>query len=157
MRDHRGQRVRMRKIDRRFFRSMVFGRARSEYAKRVRRRYWRVSILLALIAFLCFTVPSMLLIVMLLSPLSDILFALPIKLMGKVMMFVNLAGTFGGMLLGFSVLFSGYFFLQRRIMADLLAANGYCGSCSYSISEVTPEPDGCTVCPECSSAWRCHE
>jgi len=29
-----------------------------------------------------------------------------------------------------------------------------CPSCGYSLRDVTPEADGCTVCPECGAAWR---
>jgi len=31
---------------------------------------------------------------------------------------------------------------------------GHCPSCSYAIAAVEPSADGCTVCPECGSAWR---
>lgn len=37
---------------------------------------------------------------------------------------------------------------------DALLASGLCPSCGYGIVGVRPEPDGCTVCPECSAAWR---
>lgn len=30
----------------------------------------------------------------------------------------------------------------------------FCPSCSYRLRGVPPEPDGCTVCPECGAAWR---
>ena len=29
-----------------------------------------------------------------------------------------------------------------------------CPSCAYDLATLTPEPDGCTVCPECGAAWR---
>jgi hypothetical protein len=29
-----------------------------------------------------------------------------------------------------------------------------CPSCGYRLTDLVPEPDGCTVCPECGSAWR---
>ena len=29
-----------------------------------------------------------------------------------------------------------------------------CPSCSYGLADLAPEPDGCTVCPECGAAWR---
>ncbi len=29
-----------------------------------------------------------------------------------------------------------------------------CASCGYSLQRLSPEPDGCTVCPECGAAWR---
>lgn len=33
-------------------------------------------------------------------------------------------------------------------------ANRRCGSCDYQLNDVIPELDLCTVCPECSAAWR---
>ena len=33
-------------------------------------------------------------------------------------------------------------------------AVGCCPSCGYSISEISPQDDGCTICPECGAAWR---
>ena len=29
-----------------------------------------------------------------------------------------------------------------------------CPSCGYRLDGLTPESDGCTVCPECAAAWR---
>ena len=37
---------------------------------------------------------------------------------------------------------------------DALLASGLCPSCGYGIAGVRCEADGCTVCPECSAAWR---
>lgn len=31
---------------------------------------------------------------------------------------------------------------------------GLCWSCGYDLRGMTPDPDGCTVCPECGAAWR---
>ncbi len=31
---------------------------------------------------------------------------------------------------------------------------GYCPSCTYKIAGLNSESDGCTVCPECSAAWK---
>lgn len=42
---------------------------------------------------------------------------------------------------------------STRIAAELLTA-GYCPQCGYGIRGVRPERDGCSVCPECSAAWR---
>ncbi len=33
-------------------------------------------------------------------------------------------------------------------------AIGRCRACDYHLTNLTPEADGCTVCPECSAAWR---
>jgi len=159
MRDQRGQRAKTRKIDRRFFRGMVFGRARDDYARRMRRRYWRVATLLALGSFIWFIVPSMLLLILMSSPLYHFVLLLPIDVivMSRVMALVVVSGQIGGMVLGFGIFLTGYFLFLRRVMADMIAANGYCGSCSYALTEITPGSDGCTVCPECGSAWRCQE
>jgi len=29
-----------------------------------------------------------------------------------------------------------------------------CLVCSYKLGGIQPEPDGCTVCPECGAAWK---
>ncbi|MGD1914638.1 MAG: hypothetical protein ACFCBV_00405 [Phycisphaerales bacterium] len=33
-------------------------------------------------------------------------------------------------------------------------ATGRCRACDYDLANLSPEADGCTVCPECSAAWR---
>lgn len=45
---------------------------------------------------------------------------------------------------------------SRRIAAALLA-EGLCPQCGYGIGGVPAEGDGCSVCPECSAAWRVPE
>ena len=30
----------------------------------------------------------------------------------------------------------------------------HCATCGYSLASVPPEPDGCTICPECGAAWK---
>lgn len=37
---------------------------------------------------------------------------------------------------------------------DRYKAIGRCPACQYEISGCAAEADGCTVCPECSGAWR---
>lgn len=37
---------------------------------------------------------------------------------------------------------------------DSLLTSDICPACAYRIAGVPPEPDGCTVCPECGAAWR---
>ena len=32
-------------------------------------------------------------------------------------------------------------------------ARGFCAACLYNMDGIPPDPDGCTVCPECSAAW----
>ncbi len=29
-----------------------------------------------------------------------------------------------------------------------------CAACEFSLAGLAPEPDGCTVCPECGAAWK---
>ncbi len=31
--------------------------------------------------------------------------------------------------------------------------HGHCVGCGYDLNGLRPEPDGCTVCPECGAAW----
>lgn len=42
----------------------------------------------------------------------------------------------------------------RRDLARLAEAEPACLVCGYELSGLTPEADGCTVCPECGGAWR---
>ncbi len=39
-------------------------------------------------------------------------------------------------------------------IGSLLASHGLCPSCAYGLADLSPEADGCTVCPECGGAWR---
>lgn len=43
---------------------------------------------------------------------------------------------------------------RASIIAHAAAAEGFCGGCAYPLDALDPEPDGCTVCPECGAAWR---
>jgi hypothetical protein len=43
---------------------------------------------------------------------------------------------------------------HRREIARMVASEHYCASCGYSLREMSAAEDGCTVCPECGSAWR---
>ncbi|MEM9167145.1 MAG: cytochrome C oxidase subunit IV family protein [Planctomycetota bacterium] len=40
---------------------------------------------------------------------------------------------------------------------DMLILNRRCASCAFDLSNLLPQPDGCTVCPECNAAWRLPE
>lgn len=33
-------------------------------------------------------------------------------------------------------------------------ATGRCRACDYALANLQAESDGCTICPECSAAWR---
>ena len=37
---------------------------------------------------------------------------------------------------------------------NALVAADICPHCAHGIGGIPPEPDGCTVCPECGAAWR---
>ncbi len=55
--------------------------------------------------------------------------------------------------LGFLMLGVAYqpmlrWYAERRI------ARGECGVCEFSLDGLSPEPDGCTLCPECGAAWK---
>ncbi len=49
----------------------------------------------------------------------------------------------------------------RRLMLPRLVrayvADGFCGSCGFTIRDLQPEEDACRVCPECGSAWRLEQ
>lgn len=40
---------------------------------------------------------------------------------------------------------------------DAYVLGRQCPACEYDIGELKPDPDGCTVCPECGGAWRLPE
>ena len=42
----------------------------------------------------------------------------------------------------------------RRDQRRLRRLPSVCGPCGYSLTGLAPDPDGCTVCPECGAAWR---
>jgi hypothetical protein len=39
-------------------------------------------------------------------------------------------------------------------MGHVSVALGRCPCCNYELTQLPPEDDGCTVCPECGAAWR---
>ena len=43
---------------------------------------------------------------------------------------------------------------SRDHTAKAIILTGHCATCGYVLDGVQPESDGCTVCPECGSAWR---
>jgi hypothetical protein len=67
------------------------------------------------------------------------------------------------LLLGVQIAFGflGLFFTWREItrkhaagLAQAMAKAGCCASCGYGLAGLTPQGDGCVVCPECEAAWR---
>ncbi|MFN0134246.1 MAG: hypothetical protein ACKVW3_17170 [Phycisphaerales bacterium] len=67
--------------------------------------------------------------------------------------------------LAYVLVFVGLFWVwrgavRRELSAPIthaLVARRLCASCGYSLAGLGTEPDGCTVCPECSAAWRVPE
>ncbi|MBX3406620.1 MAG: hypothetical protein KF869_07635 [Phycisphaeraceae bacterium] len=43
---------------------------------------------------------------------------------------------------------------MRARVARLIVLDGCCATCGYALDGVEPASDGCTVCPECGSAWN---
>ena len=48
----------------------------------------------------------------------------------------------------------GWIRRRRDRLAEQLARCDDCVACAYPLNGLAPEPDGCTVCPECGAAWR---
>lgn len=44
--------------------------------------------------------------------------------------------------------------LDRIYALHHLPALLICPACGHSLRGLSPEPDGCTACPECGAAWR---
>ena len=45
-------------------------------------------------------------------------------------------------------------FYWPRFGVRMFLREGECPACEYRMAALSPEPDGCTVCPECGAAWR---
>jgi hypothetical protein len=43
---------------------------------------------------------------------------------------------------------------DRETVVEALLSERRCASCVYDLSTISPEPDGCRVCPECGAAWK---
>jgi hypothetical protein len=43
---------------------------------------------------------------------------------------------------------------RSQSLRDSMGFRRLCAACGYDLSSHEPERDGCTVCPECSAAWR---
>lgn len=43
---------------------------------------------------------------------------------------------------------------NRIRIARTIVKHGHCASCGYSLADIPPAEDRCTLCPECGSAWR---
>ncbi|TVQ31829.1 MAG: hypothetical protein EA376_07510 [Phycisphaeraceae bacterium] len=55
---------------------------------------------------------------------------------------------------------AGYFWIAkkwipaRRHFTFVALCGENCPACGQCIADMTPESDGCTICPECGGAWR---
>jgi hypothetical protein len=45
-------------------------------------------------------------------------------------------------------------FASSKEIAWSFLAHRRCPSCAYDLSAISPESDGCRVCPECGAAWK---
>ncbi len=68
------------------------------------------------------------------------------------------AGVFAFQLVVFGTVVGGFMiFCEWRSPEHAkraLLRSGLCPSCAYKLDDITPEPDGCIICPECGGAWR---
>lgn len=60
-------------------------------------------------------------------------------------------GVWGALLAGTTYLAGRFEGEDRR--RERLVPKGKCAACAFDLSGLAPEPDGCTVCPECGGAW----
>jgi hypothetical protein len=156
-RDHRGKQVETRKLPRELRRQP----GSTDFARTMRRRYWTA--------------------IAIWTPLIVILIGATQWLGGAMLMkrglVVSIVADFASkaaaglvsigfwftavlvvsLILPLSIaMIVGWRILDPRYRA-MIAANGHCAACGYEIMDLPPEPDGCTVCPECGGAWRCQE
>jgi len=73
-------------------------------------------------------------------------------LTGKALVLVSLGGALYTLLIAWYVHLFRWRDLESIVRA--LTRSGLCASCGYTLATSEPEPDGCTVCPECGAAWR---
>ncbi len=155
--DHRGKSVETRKLPREFRRQCP----PTDFARRMRTRYWTAIAIWTPLIVLFIGATQWLGGMLLLTqdrfvPLVSIFFPVDISRL-LVTIFWALAFLAVSLLLPVVVaMTTGWGILDPRYRA-MVAANGHCGACGYKIMDLQPERDGCTVCPECGSAWRCNE
>lgn len=149
MRDHRGLKHKKRKFKARFVREKPPNR----FARRMKRWYWVAAavdtgcicgVYVAASAF-TYAVTQVTLTALPWANLS--VFA-----MMEIAKWVALSSALAP-LVPITFVFPLYFIFLRGYFATLVAAYGRCAACGYDIMSITPEPDGCTVCPECEAAW----
>ncbi|MBY0112662.1 MAG: hypothetical protein K2Y21_07565 [Phycisphaerales bacterium] len=52
------------------------------------------------------------------------------------------------------VIYKAARWLWAPIEAREMLRKCLCPHCRFSLVGISPDPDGCTVCPECGAAWR---
>lgn len=74
-----------------------------------------------------------------------------------VLAFVELIVASSGILVHFVWLFGlavSAAWLWVPLNAGATLRKSVCPHCRFSIAGIPPDPDGCTVCPECGAAWK---
>ncbi len=52
------------------------------------------------------------------------------------------------------VIYKAARWLWAPIEAREMLRKNLCPHCRFSLAAIVPDPDGCTVCPECGAAWK---
>lgn len=125
---------------RRIRRKVFVSTARSHF------RIRRVACVLA-IATICF-VP-----LYFLMRVAESMFNLSASL-GTSVEFATIILFWGTLLFAFLSAFLYHRYVGSRVIPRVLSSLGLCGACAYRLRAVPPDTDGCTVCPECGSAWK---
>jgi hypothetical protein len=55
------------------------------------------------------------------------------------------------------VIYKAARWLWAPIEAREMLRKNLCPHCRFSLAAIVPDPDGCTVCPECGAAWKLPE
>lgn len=96
--------------------------------------------------------PSIEIIIAILACVSFVVLGLVLVLASGVWRFVGLGAGFA--VLALAIRFVPTILATWQQYASRLARSGRCGACGFELDGLTPEDDGCVVCPECGAAWR---
>lgn len=66
---------------------------------------------------------------------------------------VVVVSSFAAVVLGLMMQMVAYQPMLRWYV-DRRLARGECGACEFHLEDILPDPDGCTLCPECGAAWK---
>lgn len=67
---------------------------------------------------------------------------------------ISIAFLWGSAVIAWIALWAWYQKLVIPQMAGEMLRRGKCVSCRYPIADLKQDSDGCTICPECGSAWK---